>query len=61
MPICGCGECPGNVQSRFDFSADVVHVKFERYSCVICYSNVGYESVVECDIRVDAVFTVVWC
>lgn len=53
--------------SRFDFSAAVVCVRFERHSCVVCNTNdcgsgsVWQGSVVQCDTRVDAVFTIVWC
>jgi len=65
VPNCDCGENPSSVQSRFGFSTDVLYVRSERHSCVICNSKdrvsgtVGYGNVVECDIRVNAVFTVV--
>lgn len=49
--------------SLFGSCADVVCTRFERYSCVIGYSNdpgsrtVGYGSGFECDTSVDAAFT----
>ena len=61
-----CGKYSGHVQSGSGFSSKVFYVRFECHPPVISYfkdsvsPTVWYGSVVECDMMVDAVFTVIW-